>query len=364
MLAGQRLSVLQVITPARYSGAERMLTYLSTGLQDRGHRMVVACKPQETLEAELGRQGVKVHPMAIASKLNFLAPLRLARLAQQIGAQVIHTHLSTASLWGTMAARALGIPSIAHVHALNTKYCYLLADAIVTPSEGVRQHLLAQGVRPGRVHVVYNGIPADRFANLKTPEDIGREWHLSPQHLIIAVAAHLSKKKGHRYLLEAVASLKDRYPQLVCLIIGEGPLRVYLEQLARKLHITENVRFLGYRDDAVAIMQICDVIVLPSVAKEGLGLCLIEAAFLAKPTVASQAPGIDEAIADGQTGLLVPPANSEALAQALARLLSSPELRAKLGEAGKARAARLFTVQAHIEATERLYREAIANRKG
>ncbi len=362
-MASNSLSILQVITPARYAGAERMLTYLSAALQDRGHQVTVACKPNETLQAELQCQGIEAHALGISSKLNLLAPSRLARLARWREAQIIHTHLSTASLWGTLAARRLGIPSVAHVHALNTKYCYLLADVIVTASQGVRQHLLAQGISPHRVYVVYDGIPASRFANLKPPEQIYQELDLSPQQPIIGVVAHLSAKKGHRYLLEAVGLLEERYPQIACLVMGEGRLRRELEQLAHRLLITPNVRFLGYRDDAVDIMQICDAIVLPSVAKEGLGLCLVEAAFLGKPAVASRAPGIDEAVVHGETGLLVPPADGAALAQAIDQLLSSPNLRARLGQVGKTRAEHLFTLQAHTEAMEQLYLQMLDGRR-
>jgi len=359
-VADSSLSILQVITSARYSGAERVVAYLSAALRDSGHRVVVACKPNATVQYELEQRAVAVRPLGISGKLNLLAAGRIAKLARQMDADIIHTHLSTASLWGAVAARRLGIPSLAHVHALNTKYWYLLADAIVTPSQGVRQHLIRQGVRPDRVHVVYNGIPAHRFTNLKPPERLYQELDFSPQQPVIGVVAHLSAKKGHRHLLAAIAMLKRRYPQIVCLIIGEGQLRGTLEQLVQQLLITDNVRFLGYRDDAVDIMQICDVIVLPSVAKEGLGLCLIEAALLGKPTVGSRAPGIDEAIVDGETGLLVPVADSTKLAEVIGRLLGNPDLRSHLGEAGRARAHRMFSMEAHTEGVEQLYRQLIA----
>lgn len=363
-MADSSLSILQVITPARYSGAERAVTYLSSALQDRGHRVIVACKPNEILQRELQQHSVGARPMGISGKANLLAPGRIARLARQINANIIHTHLSTASLWGAVAARRLGIPSLAHVHALNNKYWYLWADAIVTPSQGVRQHLLEQGVRPDRIHVVYNGIPASRFADLKPPEQVCKELDLSRHQPIIGVVAHLSAKKGHQYLLKALSMLKERYPQIMCLVVGEGRLCGSLERLAQQLLITDNVTFLGYRDDAVDIMQICDVIVLPSVAKEGLGLCLVEAAFLGKPTVGSRAPGIDEAIVDGETGLLVPPGNSTRLAEAIDRLMKRPNLRASLGQAGKMRAQRLFSMEACTDAHEQLYREMIARRRG
>ena len=340
-----------------------MVTYLSSALQATVDRVVVASKPNDILQRELSQRGVEVRPLGISGKLNLLAPGRIARLARQINADIIHTHLSTASLWGTLAARLVDLPSLAHVHALNTKYFYLLADAVITPSQGVCDHLIAQGMSASRVPVVYNGIPARRFADLRPPDQIYQELGLSPDQPLVGMVAHLSAKKGHRYLLEAVAFLQNPYPHLACLVIGEGPLRARLAQLAARLHISDRVHFLGYRDDAAALMQVCDVIVLPSVAKEGLGLCLIEAAFLGKPTVGSRAPGIKEAIADGQTGLLVPPGDWKALAQALDKLLSSPQLRAALGAAGKQRAHQVFSMEAHTRAIEQLYRRLIAQHR-
>ncbi len=355
----EQLSILQVITPSRYSGAERVVTFLSAALQQAGHRLVVATKPNERLEAELNQQGIAVRTPGLSGKLNLAVPLRIVRLAREIDADLIHTHLSTAGLWGSVAGRLLGIPVLAHVHALDAKWCYLLANAIVTPSHGVRQHLIGQGVDPDRIHVIYNGLPAERRTGLTPAEQIRRELELPGEAPVVAVVAHLSRKKGHRYLLEAVARLSGRYPDLHCLIVGEGPLRGELQEHARRLGITCRAHFLGYREDAVAIMQASDIVVLPSVAKEGLGICLIEAAFVGKPTIGSDAPGIDEAIVDGETGLLVAPGDTGALSESIDRLLSDKQLSRRLGENGRRRAQEKFTIEAQSEATLALYRQMI-----
>ena len=359
----EQLSILQVITPSRYSGAERVVTFLSAALQQAGHRVVVATKANERLEAELNQRGVAVRTPGLSGKLNLAVPLRIVRLAREIDADLIHTHLSTASLWGSVAGRLLGIPVLAHVHALNTKWCYRLADAVATPSEGVRQHLIGQGMAPDRIHVIYNGLPAERCTDLTPAEQMRSQLGLPVEAALVAVVAHLSPKKGHRYLLEAVARLRDRYPDLHCLIVGEGPLRGELQEHARQLGIACRAHFLGYREDAVAIMQASDIVVLPSVAKEGLGICLIEAAFVGKPTIGSDAPGIDEAIVDGETGLLVAPGDAEALSEAIDRLLSDEQLSRRLGENGRRRAQEKFTIEAQSEATIALYRQMIAAAK-
>ena len=136
-------------------------------------------------------------------------------------------------------------------------------------------------------------------------------------------------------------------------------MRAELARLAEALGVAESVRFLGFRTDAVDVMQLMDVVVLPSVAKEGLGLALVEAGFLGKATVGSDCPGIDEVVRDGETGLLVPPGDSAALARALGKLLGDAALRARYGQAGRARAEELFTLQAMAARAEAIYRDVL-----
>lgn len=356
------LRILEVITPRRFSGAERMVVWQAQGLRDRGHEVLVACKPNARLEEELARVGIPGRPLAIAGKANVLAPFRIARLAREFHADVIQTHLSTASLWGSFAGKLAGVPVVAEVHALNSKRCFVYADRIVTCSGGVRQHLLAQGVAPERVEVLYNGLPPERFLNLRPVAEIRAELGLAADQPVIGCVAHLSEKKGQRHLLGALPTLCERFPSLICLLLGEGAQREELEALAGTLGVADKVRFLGFRTDAVDVMQLMDVVVLPSVAKEGLGLALVEGGFLGKATVGSNCPGIDEVVLDGETGLLVPPGDSAALAEALGRLLADPELRARCGRAGRARAEELFTLQAMAARAEAIYRDLLGAR--
>jgi glycosyltransferase involved in cell wall biosynthesis len=354
------LTVLTVITPQRYSGAERMAVYLADGLQRRGHRVVFACKRNDLLLQELAARGLEAHPLPIAGKVNPLSPCLLAWLARRLRADLIHTHLSTAALWGSVAGKLAHIPTVASVHALNRKTCFLFADLIATCSEGVRQHLLDQGVAPERVQVLYNGVHPEHFEGLPRPTQVRRELQIPTGAPVIGAIAHLSTKKGQDYLLRAAALLRERWPDLICLLVGEGVERDALTRLAQRLGLGDAARFLGYRHDAPRVMQAMDVVVLPSVAKEGLGVCLIEAAFLGKPVVGSDAPGIREVLVDGRTGLLAPVADAEGLAASIAYLLEDPGRAADMGARGRDRARRLFTVEAMARRAEQLYRDLLA----
>lgn len=354
------LSILQIITQRRFSGAERVCLSLCADLQQRGHRVLLLCKPDGGLPDEACKLGLAVQTPNISGKLNLAAPFTIARIARQFGADVVHTHLSSASLWGGLAGRLAGIPTLGHVHALNTWFYYRFSTMAATCSGGVKQYVVAQGADPAKVRVVYNGIPANRLDGVLSSAEARQMLGLAPDQPVVACVAHLSPKKGQIFLLQAVALLRDRFPGLVCLLAGEGEMAEQLQQQAAALGIAGRVRLLGFRRDVMSVMQAADIVVLPSIAKEGLGLVLVEAALLEKPTIGSNAPGIDEAVEDGVTGLLVAPGDATALAERLALLLGDAVLRCQMGQAGRERALQMFTQEAMVDQFEAIYRELVA----
>lgn len=357
------MTILHVITPRHYSGAERVVVLLAEALKAHGHRIVVAMKPQAEMERELAAHGLEAYAMPISGKLNFAAPGRLARLAREVGADIIHTHLSTASLWGGLAGRRAGIPVVGHVHAMNSTFYYRYANLIVTCSEGVRQHLIHQGIAPKRLEVLYYGLPTERLSGLRPSAEVRQELGLSATAPVLGIVAHLHEKKGQRYVIQALPRLLTRFPELVLLLVGKGDPQK-LQELARELHVEHAVRFLGYRPNAIELMGAMDIVLLPSIAKEGFGIVLIEAGFIGKPVIGSDFTGINEAIVDGVTGLLAPVRDSIALGDRIEELLADPERARRYGEAGRARAAELFTFEKMGERMESLYHRLLDSRSG
>lgn len=353
------LNILQVITQRRYSGAERICLIICSELQKRGHRVKLLCKPGTILPEEARKRGINVETPAISGKLNLMAPFRIAAIAREFGADIIHTHLSTATLMGSIAGKMSNIPVLGHVHALNNWHNFRLCSMVATCSAGVARHIQAQGAPPERVRIALNGIELNRFKDVPNETDCRRMLAVPENVPVIGCVAHLSAKKGQSYLIRAVAQLKDKWPNLQCMLIGEGEMKEELAGLAAELGITDRVHLLGYREDAVAVMNACDIAVLPSVAKEGLGLVLVEAALLGKPVIGSNAPGIDEALENGISGLLFPPGDSSALAAMIDQLLSDPQLQEKMGQAGHQRALEMFTAEAMANRIEDIYYELL-----
>lgn len=356
----RRLSILQVITQRRFSGAERICLSICEALQQRGHRVRLLCKESGQMADEARALAIDVTTPGISGKFNLLAPGRIIHAANGIKADVIHTHLSTASLMGGIAGKISGIPVLGHVHALNTWHYYRFSTLIATCSAGVARHIIAKGAPADKVRVVLNGIDLRRFDNIPSNNESRQLLQLPADAPIVGCVAHLSAKKGQEYLLKSVALLQGQYPNLQCLLVGEGAMHDDLIRMAKDLGIGNRVHLLGYREDVLSVMNSMDIVVLPSIAKEGLGLVLVEAALLKIPTIGSNAPGIDEAIQDGVTGLLVPPGNAVVLAEKIALLLDNAALRQQMGNAGQKRAQEIFSQAAMVNRLEVIYRELAA----
>lgn len=360
-MQSEPLSILQVITPHRFAGAERICAQLAQRLIARGHHAYIAAPPRcQAFLDYVASLKVPLVSLPLGGKLNLRAPRLLASLALDLQVDLFHSHLSTASLHTVRAARLSHLPAICHVHAMSGTRWYRGADLILACTEGVARHLLASGLNDVPVQVVHNGVLPEEFDQVRPPEEMRAELELAPDAPVIGIVASLTKRKGHVYLFHALQLLADEWPHLTCLCLGDGPLLGRLTKLARSLDIADQVRFLGFRDDRLDVIQICDLLVLPSTGIEGFGLCIIEAAMLGIPAIASRLPGVDEAVLDGQTGLLVPPRDPEALAQAINRLLSDRTERRQLGNKARRRVRAEFTIDAMAKATEAAYRRVLS----
>jgi glycosyltransferase involved in cell wall biosynthesis len=353
------MTILQVISQRHLSGAERVCLMLSESLQLRGHRVVLLCKKDAAMLGEAALRGIETRTPGLSGKFNPLVALGILRIAREVHADLIHTHLSTASQWGGVAGRLGGIPVVSHVHAMNSRYFFLLANAMVACSEGVRQHIIKQGVSQGRIETIYNGIDSKRLNITQDRAEMRLSLGIAGEAPAIACIAHLADKKGQADLVRAVALLKNTWPDLVCFLVGTGENMDSLRRLAENLDVTRQTALLGYRADAVSVMNAMDLIILPSLGKEGLPLVLLEAALLGKPAICSNIPGNNEVVVDGVTGLLFPPGDPAALAEQIDRLLSDRERCARMAQCAQERAQREFTIEAMTDRVEGLYRQLL-----
>jgi glycosyltransferase involved in cell wall biosynthesis len=360
------LRILQVITPSRIGGAERSTASLCEHLAKAGHEVVVACKQGHPLVDTMRSLGLDVRGTALSGKGNLAAPILLARLARRERIELINTQLSTAAIWGSIAGRLVGVPTVATVRALNNKSAYLLAHRTIAVSHAVKDHLVAQGVPAGRIDVVYNGIDPKRYYLTLTRAEARRKWGLDEDAMVFAVIGHFSAKKGHAVLLEAAARLGNEPMCHHYLFAGEGSEEEHLRRQARQLRLGDRVTFTGFLPDILPVYAAADVIVSTSIGGEGLPRALLEAGLLSRPVIGTRLSGTPEIVEEGATGFIVPPGDVSALAEAMRCLASDAQLRYRMGETARERVSRLFTIPAMVEGTLATYRralEAVASRQ-
>jgi len=298
--------------------------------------------------------------------------------ARKNGADVIHAHWAIPTgPAAVMAARTLGVPSVITMHGgdvyVNPEQGYDFptrwyvrpalrwtlrnAGALTAITEDCRQHALRAGAPADHIRLVFNGTDLRRFS---PGENGNRNDQRFGPHMIFA-CRQLFPRKGIRFLLEAAAQLKPKFPDLKVLLAGDGFERPALVRLTEELGIAGDVTFLGWVSNAELppYYRAAAVSVIPSL-EEGFGIPAAEAMGCEVAVVASDAGGLPEVVENGVTGLVVPRGDSAALARAIGSLLSDPLRREQMGQAGRARALRLFDWDRSAEQFEELYREVAA----
>jgi len=247
------------------------------------------------------------------------------------------------------------------------RYACQFADCVLVNATAVKDWLIGEGYDPSKIVVIRNGVDLAAFNAPAEPHLIRRELGLAPETPLVAVVSRLTRLKGLENLLEAAAMLKPRYPDARFLIVGEtSPMEVpylgELKALADRLGVGDRVIFTGRRSDVPALLSAINVSVMPSL-NEALSNVLLESMGAGAPTVATRVGGTPEALVHEQTGLLVAPGDSRAIADAVGRLLDSPSLAHRLGQAGRTLIRERFSVDRMVQSTQDLYAELLARKQ-
>ena len=303
--------------------------------------------------------GVRVVDLNMKSRFDVFALLRLYLLMRQEQFGILHTHLFRADLFGLPIGKIAKIPALVStvrntenffknsLISLGLQKSYQLTSRMIAISHAVKITLVEDiGIMSDEIQVIHYGI--GRKGNLKnhqnTEINIRQKFNISDNVPLIGTVGRLASQKGHFYLIEGFAIIKQSFPNAKLFIVGhddEG-LREGLEKQILKLNLAEEVFITGYLD-GYSVINSLDVFVLPSLW-EGLGLVLLEAMASSKPIIASRVNAIPEIVEDNVTGLLVSPRDIEGLAHAICLLLNDPERAKQLGENGRKRLEQFFTL--------------------
>lgn len=342
--ADEPLRVLFLVTSMPVGGAETLLVNLVRRLDRRTFAPEIACLKQrgplgEELAAEL-----PVHSRLISHKFDVLVLWRLWRLLRrrQIDA-VVTVGAGDKMFWGRLAAKLAGVRVIvAALHSTGwpdsvgklNRLLTPITDAFVGVANGHGRHLIEKEHFPAdKVHTIYNGVDTDRFRP-GNKQAVRAELQLPVESKVVAILAALRPEKNHELFLAGAAEILQAHPEARFLVIGDGPLRAELEQLAVKLNVASVTQFLGSRPDVEHVLQAVDVLALTS-HNEASPVSILEAMSCAVPVVSADVGSVSETVIDGVTGKLFPAGDKTAYVQAVNKLLSDDSLRARLGSNGR-----------------------------
>lgn len=300
---------------------------------------------------------------------NPLVALRLIKIIRENSIDLIHAHKHKPTIYAVIASLFCKNTSvISHIHGLSRTrnlrrkilniFIYRFVDKIIAVSDSVKHDIITSNfsINDSKIVTIRNCIDLKAIDNSLTSKELARKKIGLPEDAIVfGTVGRLVETKGHRFLIEAFSKIINNLKNPKLVIVGDGPLYQDLKKQVEDLNIKEYVLFTGFREDVLQIIRGFDVFLLPSLA-EGLSIALLEAMASCLPVIASNVGGIPEVFGDSQCGILVPPKDIESLRDAMLKMATLSEgERKKLGENGRARIKKEFTIEKMIMNLTNLY---------
>lgn len=355
------------------SGLGQHICLLAQEFQRRGYQQSLVCPDVPAAQWLIERcTGLcaEVQTLCVRGSSDIEDYRRLVGLLRRGAYDLVHNHTGIAweGCWGTLAAAEAGVPVVCTEHLpylitnpsqreLKLQVSRLVTHTIAV-SHGVARSFVEHGIlRPQDITVIWNGIDPAAFSPVRCPELRTSLLGAAPDRPLVVCIGRMTPQKGHALLLEAVARVpQSRRPLLA--LAGDGPLRPQLEQLAHRLGIASEVCFLGRYGRVPELLRCADALVQPS-EFEGLPLTVLEGMASALPVIVTDVVGNNEAVIAGECGLVVPPGDAGALAQAIEQVLGDPALAARLGARARRRVEREFTAARMAQRTEQVYQTVL-----
>ncbi len=385
------IRVLRVIARLNMGGPALHVAYLSAGLAGRGYETTLVAGTLARGEGSMSRVaeelGVPVVALAdlhreISLLRDIRAAVRLAALVRRVRPHILHTHTAKAGAIGRVAAVLAGDarpPIVVHTfhgHVLRgyfdpvrtevfrrlERWLARSTTALVAVSPEVRDDLVALGVAPReKFAVIRLGIALDQRVAPGTDGRVEtrRLLGIPPSRFTVGWIGRMTGVKRTDDVLAALRRLRERGVDACLCMVGDGPDRDEVETRAHELGVVRHCLFLGYQDDVAPFYAAFDALILPS-GNEGTPVSAIEALASGRPVVATRVGGVPDVVRDGEDGFLVAPGDIDALADRLARLAADPDLRSRLGSAGRARVVPRYSVERLIDDVDELYRSLLA----
>lgn len=360
------IKVIHVVSDANIGGAGRWVLNFLKEVDKERFAVQVAIPQGSLLKSEIEKlkgQTVEIPGMADRS-FDTRAIGHLYRFFRKEKPDIVHTH---ASLSARIAARMAGIKPIVY-----TKHCIdrdiqkgmkaklismanvFLSDKIIAVAEAARENLIASGIPEGIIEVLHNGVEKLETTPQEEQNQLRAQWGIGEHETVFGIVARLEEVKGHCYFIEAAQKVVNVCKDVKFLVVGTGSLEQVLKEKVKTLGLEPHMIFTGHINEIGPVMNIIDVNIISSLS-EALCLSIIEAMSIGKPCIATRTGGNPELVQDGDSGILVPVGDGQALADAMIRLAQDRELRKSMGQRGKELMGKHFTAHAMAKKLEEIY---------
>jgi len=353
-----------------FSGTERHLFELVTNIDRKRFKpFVVTFQGSPAFKKKLEQNDIPVKILnmrKIYGRRQLAMFFKLNEFIQREGIKILQTFHTNPDIYGTMLARFARIPVVISSRRdmglgrnRRNVWCYKLlnryVDRIICVSEKVKQFVIAdEGVSGDKITVVYNGIETKK---LDLPVDVARarkKLSIPDGVPVMGMLANFNPVKGHRYFLDAAVIIKKTMPDVHLVMAGEGPVLEQTRQKAVQLGLERCTRFIGYTEAIAEALSVMDVVVSPS-CSEGFSNTILEALYMSKPVVATDVGGNAEVIRNGQTGILIPPKNADAIARWVSAMFTDKDKARMLGNNGSRLVREKFLIPTMMENTMNIY---------
>src|SRR5574341_584304 len=343
------MRILEVSDSRTWSGGTQQVLLLCQELSRLGENVALVTNTESELEKRARATGLKVKPIRMRQDYDLLAAWKIRDLILREKIDLIHAHHPTAHAVSLLAAKLSGIPSLIVTRRVifkmknnpfsKWKYQSSRINRYVAVCQAVQRLLEDYGVNHGRVQVIPSAVDVLRFNVDHDQATARKRWNINPGEVVVGTVGNNNWFKGYDYLLHAARIVIDKHPQTKFFFCGSRTEELYGP--ARKFSLEKNVILSGFRTDIPEILACFDIFVLPSL-QEGIATAGIEAMASGLPLVGTKVGGIPDLVSE-MNGLLIPPGNSQALAEAILRLIENPNLAKNLGLAGRRIAEQKFS---------------------
>jgi len=373
--------ILYVIDGIEFGGGERVFAQLLNGLPEDRFEPYLASAPNDAFLKNIKSKNLVFYPVDFSNRFNPLPLMRLYRIVKSQRIDIVHSQGARADFFARIAAKLAKVPIMISTVAMPVegynvgylkrflyqtfdRFSERFVDYFLVVSSVLKENMIeVHGIPPDKIIKIYNGIETDYYKPVGNEEmryKIRREFAVNDSDILIASLGRLVWQKGFEYFIHAIPEILREIPDARFILVGDGPLRPELERLAVELGEGDKIIFAGYRSDVRDVLAALDIVVIPSVL-EGFPMITLEAMAMAKPIVAAKIDGITEQITDGINGILIPPKDSSAIAQAIIRLINDRESGKKLGLAARKKVEQEFSVEKMVSETEKVYLSLLTN---